>query len=297
MPSSSSRQWLRPRSPSQIRMARSPRCCRVRPKKPTGLMPGWCFTRLFRQSSGVEASHTLRFGAGALRLITLMYVAAVDDLSPRSLTWAEVDPDQHPFATEGLEALIAPLVPKVKPSEDDREDDSRWEDAITRALVGRYGRWACGWRWARGEGSVGGGVIQAWCCPSHSLSTPEETAKRAADGLLEWRAWLELLATRFAQFSTKGHSDSTKSLQLAAARLITDVVERTDACDAWYGHCSQVLGWYLERGGSDTARAQELIQKAIGGRFESWIAPKKSIVTQIARQVASDAARDSRDHE
>ena len=73
-----------------------------------------------------------------------------------------------------------------------------WTDRVTGSLVAQYGRWACGWRWARDEGEIGGGPITSWCCPSHSIASPDVTAARVGDALVEWREWLEELGTRFA---------------------------------------------------------------------------------------------------
>jgi hypothetical protein len=212
----------------------------------------------------------------------------VQELWPHTLTWTEVDPGRRAFAVDGIEDAVLPLIPDKKSAKSEA-----WEEAITIALVQRYGRWACGWRWAGDEGSIGGGPIHSWCCPSHSLSTPAETAARVKSALVEWRAWLELLATRFVELAPREPTNTevvSRSFEHAVVHLVAEVVAQTNAGDAWYAHCAQVLSWYLEALGVAAPHARGLIDTAIGGRFESWIAPDDSIIQNVACQVANGAA-------
>lgn len=62
---------------------------------------------------------------------------------------------------------------------------------MAAALAEHYGRWTVGRRWAHDEGDFDGGPVGNWCCPSHSITTPEETLARVTATLCEWRAWLE----------------------------------------------------------------------------------------------------------
>jgi hypothetical protein len=204
------------------------------------------------------------------------------ELWPFTLTWEEVDPAHHPFVARGVAALVRPLVPA--------KNEGDWETAITEALVARFGRWACGWRWARDEGTIGGGPVGAWCCPSHSLSTPEATADRIEDALGEWRRWLETLDARFATLAPRG-GDVDAAVQSGVVSLVGDVVAQTSAGDAWYNHCAQVLGWYLERCGVPASEATSLIERATGGRFESWCGPPPNVTRDVAAQVAAHVAQ------
>ena len=207
---------------------------------------------------------------------------------PHSLTWEEVNPTQHAFDSAGVTELVRPLIP-LKPK-GLAPNDGAWENGITLALVERFGRWACGWRWAGDEGSIGGGPVHFWCCPAHSLTTPDETAERVRAALADWRGWIEQLATHFEELAPDPQGDQRESFERATVQLINAVVRRTSAGDAWYSHCAQVLGWYLERFGTPPAEATGLIETAIGGRFESWCAPPDHVTAEVAAQVARSAS-------
>ncbi|MDE3722156.1 hypothetical protein PWG71_12220 [Nocardiopsis sp. N85] len=92
---------------------------------------------------------------------------------PHDLSWDEVDPLRHPFdpgtASEVVRGLVTvgriPTPPSVSagPGEPDvrrSEDGGVWTDAMTAALVERFGRWATGWRWALDEDEPGGGPVE-----------------------------------------------------------------------------------------------------------------------------------------
>ncbi|MGC4094093.1 MAG: hypothetical protein QM756_40525 [Polyangiaceae bacterium] len=216
------------------------------------------------------------------------------DLMPFTLTWAEVDPKEHAFDAADVVQLVRPLIPvghrvlgRAKANRFAHDD--AWEDAITQALVERFGRWACGWRWAGDEGSIGGGPVHLWCCPAHSLGTPDETAERVSAALGDWRGWLEQLATKFEQLAPDAQSDTRASFERATVQLVNLVVARTSAGDAWYNHCAQVLGWYLQRCGAPSEEAYGLVKAAIGGRFESWCEPPANVTAEIAVRVARGA--------
>ncbi|MFJ9752832.1 hypothetical protein [Streptomyces chartreusis] len=72
----------------------------------------------------------------------------------------------------------------------------------------------------------------------------------------------------------------------AAVDLVMVVVDRTGSGDAWYEHSRQVLTWFLTRWGIDDTRAQVLVKEAIGGRFESWVAPEHQVVQDVAERLA-----------
>ncbi|MFF8532225.1 hypothetical protein ACN6K9_006208 [Streptomyces sp. SAS_267] len=159
---------------------------------------------------------------------------------------------------------------------------------MTRALVERFGRWVLGWRWAHDEGEIGGGPVGSWCCPRDSITSPDETLAKVATALCEWRAWLEDLAERFDRFRLDAVPAEERQHQWerAAVHLVTHVVDRTGAGDAWYGHCEQVLTWFLARWGVEEATAESLVEEAIGGRFESWTGPEPDVVDDMARRLS-----------
>ncbi len=177
----------------------------------------------------------------------------------------------------------------IKPS------DAHWrasvEDALDVALQARFGPWSAGWRWARDEGSLGGGVVSAWCCEAHSVLRKGErdlapTALRAAAGLADWRRWLEELAAWFV--ADEGGVPPHIVLERRAHATLALVVERTSAGDAWYTHAAQVLSWLLQHRGLTAARADDKVRAAIRGRFQSWSSPSDDDRTDIARSLRDD---------
>lgn len=225
-------------------------------------------------------------------------------LLPYDLTWDEVDPARHPFdpgtaleTVRGLEpAGRAPTRPRRESFPDPAFSDWSydvarvWIDDMTAALVARYGRWATGWRWGNDEADVGGGPVAGWCCASDSVTTPEETLEKVAAALCEWRAWVEELVERFDRYPLDALSaeDRRRTRERGIGHLVNTVVDRTDAGDAWYGHCAVVLTWYLTRWGADAETAREQVHAAIGGRFESWFRPEPSAVAELAERLAAD---------
>jgi hypothetical protein len=162
---------------------------------------------------------------------------------------------------------------------------------VTALLVERYGRWACGWHWAVGEGG-GGGVVQSWCCSSHSLRDgPEAAAAIVVASLLEWRDWLEELAERFADLAPAADAnpeDRSWHVQRAATRLVTMAVDRTCAESGWYRLCERVLTWYLSSAGLEGEEAAAVVEGAIGGRFKSWAVPGSDVVEAVGEDLAFD---------
>lgn len=220
---------------------------------------------------------------------------------PWLLTWDDVDPSHHPFDVAVAPAAVRELAPAsgvpARPSDGTdyrqvidwaRGDGDAWADFMTRAVVDRFGRWACGWRWAMDEGDVGGGPVGSWCCSNHSISGLEETLDRVTSALVEWREWLEDLAERFDRYPLAGLSeaDQTNVWERGAVHLIHHVVDRTGAGDAWYRHCAQVLTWFLSRWGVAEDRAGRLVDQAISGRFSSWSGPAEAVVDDVAGQLA-----------
>jgi hypothetical protein len=203
-----------------------------------------------------------------------------------------VDPRRHPFESDDdaaaeLASLVAPLLPSAEAAPEDRR---RSLDSVTGFLVGRYGRWACGWNWSVGEGDLDGGVVEAWCCSSHSVTTPDATAPLVVAALQEWRDWLEDLAERFAALAASGNTPASAGdlwfWERACTRLVTVVADRTQAASGWYGHCMQVLRWFLAYNGISDGRAEEIVRAAVGGRFRSWVAPDVPVVDAVSERFA-----------
>jgi hypothetical protein len=224
----------------------------------------------------------------------------ISDMAPYSLNWDEVDPSRHPFDRLLAVQVVDSLGPALRvPRRPDDADPDRfawgsggegqlWADAMSYALVQRYGRWATGWRWAHGEGDFDGGPVGSWCCPRHSITTPEETLARVVAALCEWRGWLENLAGWFEEYPLELSSIEAQRIQWeqGARNLILQVVDRTGGASGWYWHCNQVLTWFLSRWHVEPDVAQDLVDQAIGGRFHSWTFPDTELVGEIAERLA-----------
>ncbi|WP_079177696.1 hypothetical protein [Streptomyces mangrovisoli] len=169
-----------------------------------------------------------------------------------------------------------------------RTDTLRFVDEVTVVLAARYGRWACGWDWGIGEGG-GGGVVASWCCDSHSVGEPADTAARVVASLREWRDWIEELADRFAALappSDASPEDRSWHLERAATRLVTVVVDRTGAEAGWYRTCRLVLIWFLTSAGLTPDEARTAAESAIDGRFKSWVAPPATLIDSVGEDLA-----------
>ncbi|MFE2551186.1 Fic family protein [Streptomyces sp. NPDC059355] len=234
----------------------------------------------------------------------------ISDLSPGGLSWDEVDPARHPFDSGTAAQVVRSLGPALRvPRRPDvlfanpemrawsRAEARSWADAMSHALVERYGRWAVGWRWAHDEGDFDGGPVGHWCCPQHSITTPEETLDRVVAALCEWREWVESLAGWFEAYPLEmAEVEEQRILWDRAARnVILQVTDRTGCGSGWYGHCHQVLTWFLSHGGVSPDVARDLVAAAIGGRFRSWTGPDPVLVDEVAERLAlSLRPRDAR---
>lgn len=112
-----------------------------------------------------------------------------------------------------------------------------------------------------------GGPVGNWCCMRDSITTPQETLARVVTALCEWHEWLESLAGWFEAYplGLVSVADQRILWERAARNLILHVVDRTGCDSGWYGHCDQVLSWFLSRWGVVPDIAQEMVQHAIGG--------------------------------
>ncbi|MBT2369310.1 Fic family protein [Streptomyces sp. ISL-10] len=233
----------------------------------------------------------------------------ISELWPRLLTWDEVDPARHPFDSAAAARDVRSFGPARRvPGRPDLPlgdpamnvwswgEAKIWADAMSYALMERYGRWVVGWRWAHDEGDFGGGPVGSWCCPRDSITTPEETLDRVVAALCEWRAWLESLAGRFEAYplDPSGIEEQRILWERAARNLIQHVVDRTGCGSGWYGHCRQVLTWFLSRWGVAPDIAKDLVDEAIGGRFHSWTSPDIVLIDDVAERLARALPPDDR---
>ncbi|MFI1400404.1 Fic family protein [Streptomyces sp. NPDC020681] len=223
------------------------------------------------------------------------------ELAPRFLRWDEVDPARHPFDGASAAQVVHSLWPARRVprrpgvsfadpamSSWSWGEGKLWADAMSHALVQRYGRWVVGWRWAHDEGDFDGGPVGSWCCPRDSITTPEETLARVVAALCEWRGWLENLAGWFEAYPLDLADVEGRQIlwERAARNLILQVVDRTGCGSGWHGHCRQVLTWFLGHWGVAPDVARERVDEAISGRFHSWTGPDTVLVDDVAEQLA-----------
>ncbi|MGA5895246.1 Fic family protein [Streptomyces venetus] len=223
------------------------------------------------------------------------------ELAPRFLTWDDVNPARHFFDSASASQVVRSLGPARRvPSRPDIPFGDpamsawswgvgvSWADAMSQALAEHYGRWAVGWRWAHDEGDFDGGPVGNWCCPQDSITTPQETLARVVAALCEWREWVESLAGWFDAYplNLTEVEDQRLLWERAARNLILQVTDRTGCGSGWYGHCHQVLTWFLSHWGVPADLAQELVDEAIGGRFASWTGPDPVLVEDVAERLA-----------
>ncbi|HEX8867982.1 MAG TPA: Fic family protein [Lentzea sp.] len=211
------------------------------------------------------------------------------DVAPAFLRWDEVDPSCHPFDPESVAQVVHALGPAQRV-----HGGELWADAMSSALAGHYGRWVLGWRWAHDEGDFDGGPVGSWCCPPHSITTPEETLGRVVAAVCEWRGWLESLAGWFDAhpLDLTAVEDQRILWENAARNLILQVGDRTGGGSGWYGHCGQVLTWFLSRWHVAPEVARDLVDQAIGGRFRSWTSPDPEVADEVAGLLAESLRPD-----
>ncbi|MFI9611953.1 Fic family protein [Streptomyces sp. NPDC052023] len=225
----------------------------------------------------------------------------IAELAPSFLAWGDVDPSRYFFDSASAPQVVRSLGPARRvPHRPDvpfgdpamwawcRGEAELWADAMSQALAEHYGRWTVGWRWAHDEGDFDGGPVGNWCCPRDSITTPEETLAAVVAALCEWRGWLESLAAWFDAYplDLTEVEDQRILWERAARNLILQVTGRTGCGSGWHGHCRQVLTWFLSRWGVAPDLAQELVDEAVGGRFQSWTGPDPVVVEDVAERLA-----------
>ncbi|MFE6871274.1 hypothetical protein ACFVFS_32540 [Kitasatospora sp. NPDC057692] len=161
----------------------------------------------------------------------------------------------------------------------------RWcESQVDGIVRERYGLWTWGWRWCHHSG----GPIGHWTSGPGSVTTPDETAARVVAALLEWRDWLERTAQRFADLAPPSDAtpeDRSWHLERACVRLVTHTLD-SGAEGGWHGQASIVLGWFLTSTGMEREEAARAVERAIGGRFESWVTPKRTLIESVGEDLA-----------
>jgi hypothetical protein len=225
------------------------------------------------------------------------------------LTWEDYDPTRITFDPERARAVVSSILGLALLDPKRKDLKPGWtrrqlEDALDQALVDTLGAWATGFRWAASEPG-GGGPLKGYCCANHSLlrkedAGPEDTTERLVGVVVEWHEFLVFLKKTFESLRA-GSRDSSleRNVELAGARLLPIVLDRTHAEDAWYGTFWQLLVWYLESRGLDGRQVAPVIGELTNGRFQSWIAPDEvtaaRTIEEIARAVAGAPEREEKD--
>jgi hypothetical protein len=200
------------------------------------------------------------------------------------LSWFDVEPATHRFSAADVERVArAALTGRNLRGDTNRRGT---EDAVDRALMAEFGWWMAGWRWTASEPGCGG-PVQGYCCAPHSLGPgADEAVAGVVAAARSWRARLEELAVDFEVLRAEGAGlEPEEDACRAASQLLPLVLEWTDAEDAWYGTFERILAWYLEPVLGDSVVAKEVVQRAIGGRFESWISPGEEIEAEVVASV------------
>ncbi|GAA4942533.1 Fic family protein [Actinoplanes utahensis] len=229
----------------------------------------------------------------------------IDPHDPRlridTLTWADVDPDRHPFDPGAVRDVVRAVAPaggvpapyRYEPGRvfDHAAEDARWnwQRAMTVALVEHYGSWAGGWNAQMAGRTDDGVLVLRWDGARHSITTPEETLAAVAGALLDWRAFLEELAGIFTWHLPLPTEPRAAFLawEATTASLVATVAARSGADEYWYPICAQALKWFLTVAEVPGEDHDALIDDAISGRFYSSISPLGVEVGDAAEALAA----------
>jgi len=226
----------------------------------------------------------------------------IDPDDPRlrinTLTWADVDPDRHPFDPATVLDVVRAVAPAggvPAPHQYDPgcafEHDARWawQRSMTVALVEHYGSWACGWTAEMAGRTADGALTVRWSGAHVSITTPEETLEAVAGALLDWRTFLEDLAESFTWHLPLPAEPRAAFLSWEAttASLVATVAARSGADEHWYPVCALALTWFLTVADLPGEDHDALIDDAIGGRFSSSISPLGVEVGDAAESLAA----------
>ncbi|MCT7355116.1 hypothetical protein N4P33_23610 [Streptomyces sp. 15-116A] len=208
------------------------------------------------------------------------------------MTWQDMDPTTHPFRPD--EALDAVREIVASPDPESGHPRGFWStNSLARGLAEYYGSWAFGCCYQVDESPYSGMIIRELPPSGHGAHDLEQQAQRYTSALLQWRAWLEELASFYAQFAPgPGASDEElrRLRERAVAPLVTLVVERTAAGELWLGPCSTALAWYLESTGMSPDEAEDCADEVVDSAFQSWVAPDEEAVSRAAKAVGERGA-------
>ncbi|GAA0932759.1 hypothetical protein [Streptomyces thermoalcalitolerans] len=113
------------------------------------------------------------------------------------MTWRDVDPATHPFDPDQALDVVREVVSSPDP-ESGRPRGLRSDNSVARGLAEYYGSWAFGWYTAMDEHPGSGAIITDLPVRGLVNGDLEQQARRYTSALLQWRAWLEELASVFA---------------------------------------------------------------------------------------------------
>lgn len=224
-----------------------------------------------------------------------------------TLTWADADPAIHPFDPGTVSAVVhavapadfpGPYDPTARVGQTTPDPHNAWINVLTLGLAEHYGRWAACWQGKTAGHAVDHGATARWCCPHDSITTPERTLAAITGALLDWRSHLEELAEHFARYLPLPQEPRAAftAWETAVSELVATAMSRTGSEENWYGNSSQILGWFLSAAGIPDHLCDAMVNDAIGGRFQSWIAPTGAEVADVAEALAAAVTGTEPDH-
>ncbi|WP_436532631.1 Fic family protein [Actinoplanes sp. HUAS TT8] len=218
-----------------------------------------------------------------------------------TLTWADVDPDRHPFDPRTVLDVVRAVAPsdgvpppyRYVPRQlfDAAAEDARWkwQGEMTDGLVEHYGSWADGWTAQMAGRTADGALVSRWSGARDSITTPEETLDAVAGALLDWRTFLEDLAEIFARHLPlpTDAREVVAAWEATVASLVAAVAARSGADEHWFPMCALTLKWFLAVAEVPGENRDALVDDAIGGRFFSYVSPLGSEVADTAESLAA----------
>ncbi|GAA1039169.1 hypothetical protein [Streptomyces murinus] len=206
------------------------------------------------------------------------------------MTWADMDPATHPFDPGRVLAVVREVVSSSDPATG-RPRGLVSSHSVARGLAERYGPWAFGWYGNVDQDPYAGALIRKPLCGT--ADDLDAQVQKYTGILLEWRSWLEELASVFAESAPApapdadadadadadvGEEERRRSRERGVAPVVALVAERTGAGELWRAACARTLTWYLESTGMSSEDAEELADDVVDGEFESWVAPDAEAV-------------------
>ncbi|MBM2620571.1 Fic family protein [Actinoplanes sp. LDG1-06] len=218
-----------------------------------------------------------------------------------TLTWADVDPDRHPFDADAVFDVVRALAPaggvpapyRYDPRHrfDNAGHDERWnwQRAMTIALVEHYGDWARGWAAQTAGRTADGALVVRWSGAQDSITTPDETLDAVAGALSDWRTFLEELAELFERYLPLPADPraAAKAWEATTASLVATVAARSGEDEFWHPVCVLALKWFLTVAEVPGEDHDALVDEAVGGRFWSYVSPLGAEVADAAESLAA----------